>query len=76
LGKTLILDKDSNNNFKIKLSSVNMHGYMKEADYSYNVTNHVVKQAHEADIATTALNANKLQDTYTVNDGSQSNTTL
>lgn len=76
LGKTLILDKDSNNNFKIKLSSVNMHSYMKEADYSYNVTTHVVKKAHEADIATTALNANKLQDTYTVNDGSQSNTTL
>lgn len=76
IGKTLILDKDSSNNYKIVFSDVNMNGYMKSADYAYDIINHVVYKANLANSATTALNADKLQNIYIVDDTDQSATVL
>jgi len=76
LGKMLVLDKDASNNYKIKFGEAGLAGYMKTVDYAYDAVHHVVKKANEAALADVAETANKLQNTYTVNDASPTATTL
>lgn len=75
VGKILELGKDDSGNYRIKFTDAPpLYQYMKAIDYAYDTTR--VKRAVDADSADTALTADKLQNTYTVNDAGTSNKTL
>lgn len=76
LGKMVTLGKDSSNNYKLQFASVSLNNYMLVSDYVDNTIDKRVKYAARADSADVALTANKLQNTYTVNDSGTSNTVL
>ena len=77
LGKLLMLAKDADSNYMIKLQEVPLQEYMRLEDYIdnyvYDGVNHVVNKSN---IANTALDANKLQGVYTVNNEKIDNVSL
>ena len=77
VGKIICLGKDSSNNFKLQfMNAPALNNYMLIADYVESTIDKKVKSAANADLATVATSANKLQSKYTVNDSGTSNTVL
>lgn len=76
LGKMVTLGKDGSNNYKLQFAAAPLNNYMLIADYVDSTVDKRVKYAARADSADVALTANKLQNTYTVNDSGTSNQVL
>lgn len=76
VGKMITLGKDGSNNYKLQFASAPLNNYMLISDYVDSTVDKRVKYATRADSADVALTANKLQNTYTVNDSGTSNQVL
>ena len=75
VGKILQLDQEESGQYKIVLTSMPpLHLYMNRGDYAYD-ENRVIR-AVDADHADKAATADKLQNTYTVNNAGTSDSTL
>lgn len=72
----IALGKDGSNNYKLQFVSAPLNNYMLIADYVDSTVDKRVKYAARANSADVALTANKLQNTYTVNDSGTSNAVL
>ena len=72
----VMLGKDSSNNYKLQFAAAPLNNYMLISDYVDSTVDKRVKYAARADSADVALTANKLQNTYTVNDSGTSNQVL
>ena len=71
LGKLLMLAKDADNNYMIKLQEVPLREYMLTEDYVADSVNHIIKKSVSADVAATAQ-----QGVYTVDNSKLDNTHL
>lgn len=76
VGKMVTLGKDGSNNYKLQFAAAPLNNYMLISDYVDSTVDKRVKYAARADSADVALTANKLQNTYTVNDSGSSNQVL
>ena len=76
VGKMIALGKDGSNNYKLQFMAAPLNNYMLISDYVDSTVDKRVKYAARADSADVALTANKLQNTYTVNDSGTSNQVL